>query len=109
MSRKGDALTLLAIDLRAVGIPDPVLEYAFAQHLGRRWRFDLAWPGERLAVEIDGGTWTGGRHTTGRGHESDSRKRNAAVLEGWRVLTFSTEMARSGEAVQVIEEAWKRG
>jgi len=39
-----------------------------------------------LAVEVDGGTWTGGRHTRGAGFEADCEKLNAAVIAGFRVL-----------------------
>jgi hypothetical protein len=42
--------------LRAVGLPVPIREHRFAPP--RRWRFDYAWPAHRLALEIEGGTWT---------------------------------------------------
>jgi hypothetical protein len=54
-----------AVILEAAGIPAPIREYRFAPP--RRWRFDLAWPSLRLALEIEGGTWTGGRHVRGNG------------------------------------------
>lgn len=66
------------------GVPVPVAEYRF--HAVRFWRFDLAWPEHRLALEIEGGVWTGGRHTSGAGYAKDMEKYNAAVLAGWRVL-----------------------
>jgi hypothetical protein len=43
----------LAWGLRAAGIIPPEREYVFAE--GRRFRFDFAWPRQRLAVEVDGG------------------------------------------------------
>jgi Uncharacterized protein conserved in bacteria len=59
-------------------------------HPTRRWRFDFAWPAQRVAVEIDGGQWAsgGGRHAT----DADREKLNAAAAHGWRVLRFSREM-----------------
>lgn len=63
-------------------------EYRFAPP--RRWRFDFAWPLERVAVEIEGGIWTGGRHVSVKGFVSDCDKYNAAVLDGWAVLRFSS-------------------
>ncbi len=36
-------------------LPEPRPEYRF--HPTRLWRFDYAWPQERLAVEFDGGQW----------------------------------------------------
>jgi len=58
-----------------------------------------------LAVEVDGGTWSGGRHTRGAGFESDCRKISLGVLDGWRVLRFTTDMVQSGEALTTIKEA----
>ena len=58
-----------------------------------------------LLIEIDGGTWTGGRHVTGQGHAADAEKRNAAVLLGYRPLTFTPEQVESGEALATIEKA----
>jgi very-short-patch-repair endonuclease len=52
----------------------------------RRWRFDLAWPEHRVALEIEGGVWTRGRHTRPTGYIGDLRKYNAATARGWRVL-----------------------
>lgn len=65
----------------------PVSEYRFAPP--RRWRFDFAWPDHRLAVELEGGVWTGGRHTRASGYIADCDKYNAAVLAGWRVLRYT--------------------
>ena len=70
--------------LRSVGLPVPVREHRF--HAVRRWRFDYAWPGEKVALEVEGGVWTGGRHTRGAGFVADIEKYNAAVLAGWRVV-----------------------
>ena len=35
-------------------LPDHEREFYFAKEIGRRWRFDFAWPLHRLAVEIEG-------------------------------------------------------
>jgi very-short-patch-repair endonuclease len=69
--------------LRA-GLPQPVPELRF--HTSREWRFDFAWPERRVALEVDGGVWTQGRHTRGAGWTKDTEKLNAAVAAGWRVL-----------------------
>ena len=58
----------------------------------RRWRFDLTWPPHRLAVEVDGGTWTHARHTRAAGYEADCERLNQAALDGWRVLGAPTRM-----------------
>ena len=105
MSKKGEGIERLVVDLRAVGVPEPEREYKFA--IGRRFRFDLAWPSEFLAVEVDGGTWVGGRHTTGAGFERDAHKLNLAVLCGWRVLRYTTSMIREGGAADEIRSAFQ--
>lgn len=94
---------LLAIQLRASVITGYVREFKFAP--GRRWRFDFAWWNERLAVEVEGGTWSGGRHVRPGGFELDCEKYNRAVLLGWRVLRFTARQVQSGEAVSVIQQA----
>lgn len=75
---------------------------------GRMWRFDLAWPASMLAVEVDGGTFSGGRHTRGQGYEDDAIKLNEAVLRGWRVLRVTTAMVERGDALEFVERAFGR-
>ena len=94
---------MLALHLRAAGLPDPVREFRF--HPVRRWRFDFAWVGRKLAVEVDGAHWVNGRHTRPKGFANDLEKMNAAVLLGWRVLRFTGDQVKSGEALAQIEQA----
>ena len=81
-------LRVLAPDL-----PEPETEYRFAPP--RKWRFDFAWPIERVAVELDGGVYSGGRHTRGSGFVKDCEKLNAATVRGWRVLRYTTDMLQN--------------
>jgi very-short-patch-repair endonuclease len=92
---------LLEQHIRLTGLPSPTREYRF--HPRRRWRFDFAWPRYKVAVEVDGGIYSRGRHVRGSGFERDAEKRNAAVLAGWRVLHFTPRLVKSGAAVQAIE------
>src|SRR5690242_3360565 len=85
-------------------LPTPQREYRFDQG-GRKWRFDFAWPGQSVAVEIEGGIWTRGRHSRGSGMEADARKYNTAVIQGWKVLRFTGGMVRSGEGIRTLKEA----
>ena len=71
---------------------EPEREYRF--HPTRRWRFDFAWPELKVAVEIDGGTWMGGRHSRGGGQAKSHDKQNAAVCRGWKVLRFTNQHLR---------------
>jgi len=95
----------LALHLRAAGIHH-VREHKF--HPARKWRFDFALPESRIAVEVEGGVWSKGRHTRGSGFMADCDKYNTAAAMGWYVFRFPTEQVKSGTAIQVIEDAHKR-
>lgn len=69
------------------------------------WRMDIAWPAQRVAVEVDGGGWINGRHSRGAGMESDCAKFSTAVAHGWRVLRVTPKQVRTGEALAWIEQA----
>ena len=56
----------------------------------RRWRLDFLVAGS-IAVEVNGGTWSGGRHSRGAGQASDYQKLNRCVLRGWKTLQYTTE------------------
>ncbi len=99
-----DRRGVLLWQIAALGLPDPALEYPFRGIRGtRRWRFDLAYPDRLLAVEIDGGLFSRGRHVRGAGYGNDRRKDCEAVVTGWRVLRITPEMIKSGEAARWIE------
>ena len=91
--------------VRLAGLPEPEREYRF--HPTRRWKFDFCWPSKMVAVELEGGTWTGGRHTRPVGFEKDCEKYNEAAIMGWKVLRFTANMVRSGEALTKTEQEVK--
>jgi len=98
----------LSWQIHAAELPKPHREYTFMA--GRRWRFDFAWTMNDdawIAVEIEGGTWSGGRHTRGYGFEADCEKYNEAALRGWRVLRFTADMVRDGRALATIEKTFE--
>jgi hypothetical protein len=84
-------------------LPVPVAEYRF--HVERKWRFDFAYPAIKVAVEIEGGAWTRGRHTRGKGFILDCEKYNEAQIRGWKVLKFTPSQVRSGVAFAVLKRA----
>ncbi|WP_087686793.1 hypothetical protein [Pandoraea sp. PE-S2R-1] len=92
-----------ALHCRAHKVAEPTREHRFAPP--RMWRFDFAWPEAMVAAEVEGGIWTGGRHTRGSGFEADAEKYNAAALAGWRVFRFTTGMVSSGVAISTIRKA----
>ena len=99
--RRLSAEDLLEMQLAVHGLSDGwVREHKFLDT--RRFRFDFANPALKLAVEIDGGAWIGGRHTRGLGIESDHEKQNLAVLAGWRVLRFTPRAVNDRSALQFI-------
>lgn len=104
MATTGYAQNLI-FQCRAAGLPAPTPEYRF--HAVRKWRLDLAWPDRRLYVEVDGGTWVGGRHNRGTGYEKDCEKLNTACVEGWRGLRVTTRMVKDGRALAALEQALK--
>jgi very-short-patch-repair endonuclease len=77
---------------RQLGYPD-VWQREYRPFDWRRFRFDLAAPEPHfVAVEVDGGTWVQGRHTTGSGYDSDCLKHNLATAAGWRVFRITASM-----------------
>lgn len=107
----------LALHFRAHGL-QPVREYRFAAEATggsgkgvrnrlagaglRDWRADFALVGHCLLVEVEGGGWTGGRHTRGAGFADDLAKYDAAMRLGWTVYRCSPAMVSSGRAIETI-------
>lgn len=73
-----------AFFMQAHGVLVPTLEYRF--HPTRKWRFDLAWVGDKLALECQGGIWSRGRHVRGAALLKEWEKLNTAAIMGWRIL-----------------------
>lgn len=94
---------IVAAECKQEKLPIPIFEHRF--HEIRKWRFDLAWPALKLAMEIDGGVYAQGRHTRGKGFEGDCEKLNEALLHGWRVLRYSTGQVRQGHPIVDLKRA----
>ena len=91
----------LIIQLKALKIE---FEREFKFHPKRKWRADFHLVEKMILVEVEGGIWSGGRHTRGKGYLGDMEKYNAATVMGYRVIRFSTEQVKSGLAIQQIEK-----
>lgn len=89
------------------GVPAPVAELRF--HPTRKWRLDYAWPEARVALEVEGGVWTRGRHTRGAGFLADMEKYNAAAVAGWRVLRCAPQNLLTADTAQMIADAISGG
>jgi uncharacterized protein (UPF0128 family) len=96
---------LALMQIRAVGLPEPEKEYRF--HDVRKWRFDLAWPDRKIALEVEGGAYISGRHTRGKGYEGDCEKYSMAAILGWCVVRATTGQVKSGLALRLVELAHK--
>lgn len=82
-----------------------IKEYKF--HPERRWRFDYAIPEHKIALEVEGGVWTHGRHTRPQGFLGDIEKYNTATLMGWRVFrTTPTDLYRTA-TINLLKSAIK--
>ena len=108
----------LLLHVRLHHIPVPVREYKFNREVvgnekGVRARlreaglkdsrFDFAWLDQRFAVEVEGGSWSGGRHTRGKGFEDDCIKYGQAMINGWMVYRCTGGMIKSGLAIKTIK------
>jgi very-short-patch-repair endonuclease len=91
-----------ALHCRAHGLI-PQREFQFDPK--RKWRADFCFVPQKLIVEIEGGVWTGGRHTTGKGMTADIAKYNRATLMGYRILRYTPEMVMMGTAINEVLEA----
>lgn len=81
----------------------PTPEYPF--HPTRKWRIDVAFVAEKLAVEIDGGVFSQGRHTRGAGVVKDMEKLAALAAAGWRVIRCTPQHVNDGTALTWISAA----
>lgn len=72
--------------------PNIDLETEVALIPNRRFRFDYAHPQSRVAIEINGGIWSIGKHSTGKGLMRDYEKLNLAQALGWVVFQLSGDM-----------------
>jgi hypothetical protein len=78
-------------------------EYIF--HPTRKWRFDYAIPEHKIAIEVEGGVWTKGRHTRPQGFLGDVEKYNSATLLGWRVFRVTPGDLYKTKTLNLLKEA----
>ena len=97
---------LFALQVRALGLPAPEREVALIP--GRRYRWDFVFRAHRVAVEIQGGIWRKGGHSSGTGITRDCAKANLATLAGFRTLFFTTGMVDSGLAIQTLKDVLEK-
>ena len=97
---KTDIFTIICKnDLRV----ECVKEFKF--HPTRKWRFDYAIPEHKIALEVEGGVWTGGRHTSSTGFLKDMEKYNTATSMGWRVFRTTPNDLYKSETLNMLKNA----
>jgi very-short-patch-repair endonuclease len=87
--------------LRDAPLLEVVSEYRF--HPERKWRADFAILNKRILIEVEGGIWTGGRHTRGAGFAADMDKYNIATLLGWRLLRFTPSQIKDKTYLALVD------
>ena len=93
----------------ACGLPAPVPEYRF--HPARKWRIDYYFEanGRRVALEVEGGIWTQGRHTRGSGFIKDMEKYNAITAAGIMLLRVTPAELMNIETLNLIKKTlWNK-
>lgn len=81
----------------------PTPEFRF--HPLRRWRFDFAIPELLIAIEVEGGVWTYGRHNRAEGFLRDMQKYNSAAAFGWRILRCQPDGLLAEEFIALVGRA----
>ena len=94
------AETLLEAQLQSYGM-SYAREVTFIPR--RRFRADFL-IGDDLIVEVEGGTWIEGRHSRGKGFESDCEKQALAVIAGYRYLRVTSNQVEDGRAIGWIRQ-----
>lgn len=94
---------ILAQQIAWAHLPEPIREYKAIP--GRRFRWDFCWHEFRLLLEVQGGVWSKGSHSSGAGINRDTEKLNLATLEGFRCLHVTSNQIRSGQALKWIQQA----
>ena len=58
-----------------------------------------------VALEVEGGAYTNGRHTRGAGFVADMTKYNEATANGWLVLRCVPKDLQSLDTIHIIQRA----
>ena len=92
-----------ALQLRAHGVTGWTREFQAIPT--RRFRLDFAWPDQKVGVELDGGTWSNGRHSRGKGYDSDCEKLALLQLAGWTIFKATATHLKDGSTIRWTMEA----
>jgi len=114
-SQNGYNKAVVLAYFKEMGIPKPEFEYRF--NPDRKWAFDLAWPNiledgvlsvkeaRLLAVEVQGGLFSSGRHNRGAAMLKEYEKTNCAAEMGWHILHFQPSELCMNSTAESIKRA----
>lgn len=71
----------------------------------RRFRLDFAFEREKVGIECDGGTWSNGRHSRGKGYDTDCEKLALCQIAGWTILKITGTHLKDGTAITWTKQA----
>lgn len=96
--------SLFAVILRSELKENIITEYRF--HPRREYRFDIAIPKWKVAIEIEGGVYTSTvAHSSIKGILlRDMEKYNLATEEGWRVLRYTLGQTMKSATLEQIKK-----
>lgn len=89
--------------LRRASLPEPRRQYELRLPDGRTIRLDIAFPVQRVAIEVQGFLWHAGREDLQR----DCDRHNWLRALGWTVLAFTSQdiRKRPGRTVELVWRA----
>ena len=104
MSRSGWGRLVQAMVVDG-GLPRPELEYHVEGPDGFAADLDLAYPEQKIGIELDSATW----HLNRTSFENDPRRRNELQNLGWSILNFtwSDYAERSNKLIATVRTALK--
>lgn len=92
-----------------MGLPEPIFEHPHIP--GRQFRLDIAWPAQKIGIEVQGGIYARmPGHTAVKQILRDMEKHNLGLLNGWRVFKITPEevcQLHTINAVKMLMEANK--
>lgn len=92
------------------GLPEPYPEYLFAKAIGRQWRIDyFITDGEiKIALEVEGGIRTGGRHIRPEGFLGDMEKYNHLSMFGIYLIRVQPNKLNTLSTIEMIKSVLSR-
>jgi very-short-patch-repair endonuclease len=82
----------------AEGLPEYVRNFKpWAPERG--FEIDFAIPDRKIGIEVEGGIFRKGGHSSGAGIARDIDKHNLALFTGWRIVRVTSSQVSNGEAL----------